>query len=279
MAKNKYMDYRLRLSLFLLIICSVLKAQDSVSFTMHYLPEHRYTQSSLQKMSMRIEYSGSDSVLNALKENGMPNPVINDYEVTMKTVTTTGKLNEQKKMPITMEFTQANNQKGTVIIPKGTKMVGSVEENKMPVFNSIESKDMDESTKETFLKTFQNTLAQIPLPDKKMIAGDEFSQNIPISLPVGSVTLKMDIHTTYKLISVTDKLANFDITMKCTLNYEEFSATGGGTGDGIMTFSREKGYPLKNNLQYKMNITATEGPVIIKLTMTSKSEQEYTINN
>jgi hypothetical protein len=267
MIKNVY------LISFQLILSYSSYSQDSILFHSNYLPQHIYNNTTTQKFHLEMTYSGSDTVLNKLKEKGITNPSITNREMNFKTTTSTGYLNAENKVPVQLEFIMAHDQDGNSIIPEGTKMFGFVSAYKLPVFDSVASDNMGEEAKTVFLKRFRNFLSQVSIPDKKMTVGDQFTQTTPINLPLGPINLGMIISITYKLVSVTDNTADFNLTMKFSINMnnEEFDATGGGEGNGVMVFDRINQYPLKYELHNKMDVTANKNQVLIRAILTSHS--------
>ena len=82
------------------------------------------------------------------------------------------------------------------------------------------------------------------------------------------------------MLSVTDNTADFNLTMKFSINMnnEEFDATGGGEGNGVMVFDRINQYPLKYELHNKMDVTANKNQVLIRAILTSHSLYLININ-
>jgi hypothetical protein len=137
---------------------------------------------------------------------------------------------------------------------------------------------MNEHTKEVFLKTFQNILSQIPLPDKKMIPGDEYTQKAPMTVPVGFGNINMLISITYKLKDYSDSLANFDLSVKMNMNTgQDFPAVGSGEGSGVMIYDRRSSYPLEHKMNYTMDMTADSKGLKVHVVLKSESENEYRI--
>lgn len=267
MIKNIYLVF------FLIILSYSSYSQDSILFHSNYLPQHIYNNTDTQKFHLEMTYSGNDTILNKLKEKGITNPVITNREMNFKTITSTGYLNAENKIPVQLEFIMSDDQDGNSMIPEGTKMFGFVLPYKLPVFDSIALDNMGEEAKTAFLKRYRNFLSQVSIPDKKMIVGDQFTQTTPINLPLGPFNLGMIFSITYKLVGVTENTADFNLAMKFSINMnnEEFDATGGGEGNGVMVFDRINQYPLKYELHYKMDVNARKNQVLIHAILTSHS--------
>lgn len=244
------------------------------------MPQLIYNQTVSQKIHMVLTYGGNDSAMSILKEKGISNPVIIDRETRMNAIVTTGIFNTENRMPVQLEFVKTEDKDGNPIIRAGTKMIGTAAKDKLPVFDSIVSDNMDKEVKEDFLKSFQNMLSQFSLPDKKMAVGNTFSQVTPINLPIGPIACKMILTTTYKLISLNDSLANFNMNIKYSMdmNSDELAATGGGTGSGIMIFDRINEYPLKYGSDFTMDLVSNKNSLSMHAVLNSSSLNECTIS-
>ena len=267
-------------STLLFVFCGF--AQDSVLFKMHYLQNHLYKQTVKQKTHTEINYSGRDELMQTLKERGIQNPTKTDQETSFKAAVTTGKLNDNDIMPIEMSFVEPVYSNSAVIIPANTKVLGSVSHYGIPQFDSVVADGMDEEFKKGFMVGMQSVLSQIKLPEKKMAKGDEFVQKTPITIPLGLVTVKMDVTTTYKLIDFNDSEAYFDLLTVSTISMdadEKVAATGGGEGSGKFVYNRLKDFPSLFNLSSTMDITTEVSPMKIHLVLNNESEYNYEITS
>ena len=76
---------------------------------------------------------------------------------------------------------------------------------------------------------------QIKFPDKPLKPGDSFTQAMPMNIPISKDNnLKMDGGVIYKLVSISDGKAYFDIvpnlSMMFTIKNTVVNLTGTGTG-------------------------------------------------
>lgn len=265
-------------SILIFMFCRA-QAQDSILFQMHYLPQHVYTQTGSQDFNIILTYSGSDSAMDAMKEKGIENPVYTDRKINMKSIITTGILNSENKMPVELEFVSAKDKEGNSIIPAGTKMLGMIEKNKMPVYDSIVSDSINESDKQKLLNTLQNILSQINLPNKKMTTGDKYTIATPVTIPLGSLSFKMIFSTTYQLVNLNDSLAIFKTDLKYTIDMNSglMDASGGGEGGGKIIVDRRNEYPLKYETNYLMNLKAIKNSLSLEALLKETSVIEYNI--
>ena len=162
---HKYKDFKTTPDIFafmkkyiavigLLLLCNYLsKAQDSISFNMHYLPMHKYEQTAIQQLISTTTFSGNDSLLTVLKAKGVSNPMIVNKSMTVKAVTITGAYNDNDKMPIELKYQDTTDKDGNILIPKGAGFFGTVQKNAMPNFDSIVLPDKNDiTTKERSFK-------------------------------------------------------------------------------------------------------------------------------
>ncbi len=273
---NKHI-YTLLITLVLFGNCY---SQDSVQLHITYLPTHVYNQNVSQKTQTVVSYRGSDSILTVLKQKGIQNPEKKNVGSIIKSTITTGIFDGKNKMPVELEFSNAEDLDGNSIIPSGTRLIGSALNSQIPVFDSIISDNMDEEFKDTFLKTFKNFLSQFELPNKKMALGDMYTQITPFNMPIGSINFKMNIETIYKLVNLNDSLANFDIAMKFTMdmNADNSNASGSGEGNGTMVYDRVNQFPVKNETSLNMDLKMDKNPISIEVVLQSTSINETIIS-
>ena len=128
----------------------------------------------------------------------------------------------------------------------------------MPKLDSIVSKDLDETFKNSLLQTLQSTFSQLALPEKKMKIGESFSQESPLKIPVATITFDMLITTTYKLISIQNQIANFDIfqdyALKISDHNQEFKINASGDGKGKLNYNIPNHFATQFNLDIELNL-------------------------
>jgi len=208
-----------------------------LDFKIGYAPEMVYQQIVEQSSDTELQYIASPEILEKLKSSGVENPTLAKNSTIMESVFKTGKTGKDGFFPVTIEFLKSTNSENKIIIPDGTFIYGKASASTMPQLDSIVSKDLDASFKSTLLQTMQTMFSQIALPEKKLKVGESFVQETPLSIPVAGISFDMKISTTYKLISMTNQIANFDIIQKYILDVVvtegqkyNITADGGGTG-------------------------------------------------
>lgn len=233
-------------------------SQEGIHFKVQYKPETSYNQTITQKSDTYLKYSGSRKFLRKLKHRGIQNPTITNASSGMESVIKTGKLTDSINFPLTIEFLKSTRSDGKIYIPDGTLMYGHATHENLPKLDSIVSNELDEEFKETVLKSMQSIFSQITLPEKDIKVGEEFSNETPLSIPIGGITIDMRITTRYRLVSILNGMGNFDISQDCTflstIEDHTLNATGNGTGKLIYDISNNYYLNYQTDLAMEMNM-------------------------
>jgi hypothetical protein len=151
---------------------------------------------------------------------------------------------------LTIEFLKTTNSDNKIVIPNGTIIYGKGTVGNLPTLDSIASDGLSDELKKSMLQTIQATFSQINIPERKVKVGDVFAIDTPLSIPIAGIQLDMTITTNYKLVSITNNIADFDIsqvyTMKTTATKYNLNSTGTGTGKLL--------YDVVNNFNLKYQI-------------------------
>lgn len=233
-------------------------SQDSLSFKSKYLPEKKYNQTIEQTSNTELKYFGSDEFLTKIKNKGIQNPTMTSKTSLMECIIKTGLLNNKSTFPLTMEFAKITSSDGKKAMPDGTILYGNVLGDNIPTFDSISMTGMDEEVKNTVLQSMQSMYSQLNFPEKKLKVGDEFTRESPLSLPISDVTVEMAITTKYKLKSILDGIASFDIsqiyTVKSTIT--KYIITANGNGEGKLLYDVKNNFYLKYQLDNNLEMNA-----------------------
>jgi len=252
-----------KIILLLLILIQIScnsQTKDELTFKVQYKPETKYSQTIVQTSHADTKYSGSEEFLQKLKDKGVQNPTITEKEKKIESVFKTGKLTDGTNFPLTIQFVKTTSSDGKKDIPDGTLIYGHGSIGNMPTLDSIVSSGLDEEFKQTLLQAMQSTFSQLSFPENKVKINESFSRESPLSIPIAGVTIEMAITTNYKLLSITNGIADFDVsqvyTMKTTITKYTIKATGSGKGKLL--------YDVSNNYYLKYQID-TEMGMNIKL--------------
>jgi len=262
--------------IFLLLSVFKARAQDGILFKIKYMPGYSYQMSSAIKFKINPSLSGDTAIINKIKAQGIQQPINLDIGMDVKSSVNTGKLNANKSFPITFIKGDAEINgtiNGTVIpIPahpsNGSKIYAhSLEDGTYRVDSVSGSTLKDTSTK--FISQMINSIQhQVKFPEHPLKVGDSFTQEIPLNLPISANSISIKIKVIYKLISVSDGNAYFDMSqdLNMALTIKNVIVNLSGTGSGKMTYNIKNHFPsryeselninLKGSVD-KLNITAT----------------------
>lgn len=244
--------------LFFIPFFNYSQSEKTLDFKMGYSPQTSYIQTIEQSLGNELIYSGSEDFLKKLKENGVENSTTTANTTVTESILKTGKLEKDGNFPVIIEFIKSTSSDQKVIIPNGTLIYGKASTASMPKLDSIVSKDLDATFKNSLLQTLQSTFSQLALPEKKMKIGESFSQENPLKIPVATLTFDMLITTTYKLINIQNQIANFDIVqdyvLKIADNDQQFDINASGNGNGKLDYNIPNHFATQFNLDIELNL-------------------------
>lgn len=258
------------LLLFISIQLSVAQNKNEFQFKIQYNPETKYDQTLDQTSYLEMKYAGEADFMQTLKDKGVQNPTIIDNHSIIESVMKTGKLTNKTYFPLTIEFLKTTNSDNKTQIPDGTIIYGKGTLGNMPTLDSIVSKGLNEEFKKGILETMKATFAQINIPERKVKVGDVFDIDTPLSIPVASLQMDMTITTTYKLLSIKNNVADFDISQVYTMktNTTKFPMNATGTGKGKLLYDVVNNF----NLKYQIDMEMSANMKIEKIELDIKSK-------
>lgn len=244
--------------LFLFLVAAHLcsaQSKNEFQLKVQYNPETSYDQIMDQTSHLEMKYSGDPEIMQKLKDKGIQNPTINDNHSIVESVYKTGKLSAKKDFPLTIEFLKTTNSDNKIAIPDGTIIYGKGTLGSTPTMDSIVSKGLSEELKKSILQTLQATFAQINIPERKVKLGEVFALDTPLSIPISGMQLDMTITTTYKLLSLKNNVADFDISQVYTMKSSttKFPINATGTGKGKLLYDVIHNFNLKYQMDMEMS--------------------------
>lgn len=247
-----------KLFLFLLLISlhfCIAQNKNEFLFKIQYNPETKYDQTMDQTSHLEMKYAGDVDFMQKLKDKDVQNPTVIDNHSVIESVMKTGKLTNKTYFPLTIEFLKTTNSDNKTTIPDGTIIYGKGTLGNMPTLDSIVSKGLSEEFKKGLLQTMQATFSQINIPERKVKVGDVFDIDTPLSIPVANIQMDMTITTTYKLLSIKNNVADFDISQVYTLktNTTQFPINATGTGKGKLLYDVVNNFNLKYQIDMEMS--------------------------
>lgn len=269
------------IAFLLLQVWAFGQTKNEVLFKIQYKPQATYS-NTIQLTSQNIfTYGGSEEILADLKESGMENPMTLDQNSTIKTVFRTGKIKGGKEFPIQIEVTDVSESDGgKSVLPKGLVFYGNCAESGLPKLDSLSGISYDESTKKALLDVTRDLFLQIDIPEKRIKVGDTFSQSMPISIPGGPAEAIMDVVADYKLISITNNFANFDIQITYKINsgaIDSIQAIGKGTGK--MTYDTKNFYITKHESNTEISLDIKDKEIDFSIKSKQSMVQTSTLTN
>lgn len=250
------------------------QTNDELTFKVQYKPEKKYSNTIKQTSYSETTYSGSEEFLTLLKDKGVQNPTITNKKTTIESISKTGKSKDGTNFPLTIEIIKTTSSAEKKDIPDGLLIYGHGSNGNMPTLDSIVSKNIDEHFKKTLLQAMQSTFSQLNLPERKVKVGEKFSTETPLSIPVADMTIDMIITTNYKLLNITNDIADFDVssvyTMKTSVTKYTIHATGNSKGKLL--------YDISNNyyLKYQTDTELEMNTKLDKFNLNIKNKSSYT---
>jgi len=269
-----------------------LKAQQSATFKMKYLPDHKYTTDLTMGMDLNVNMTGNQAIIDKLTAQGITLPLALKLNVNLNGDITSGKKAADNSFPLMINLALGDlsvNIGGNVMNPLKGKNIGvkvyahDTPDGKIQADSSFvnDKKDTAKTAMNGVLTSMQK---QIKFPDHPLKVGESFTQEVPMNLPMtgkmGLSFTKTTVKTTYTLVSIAGGKANFDIsqTMDLELTVKTAKATLTGDGTGKLVYGIADNYPLSldDNLKMKLNVTA--GTMVIDGSANLNINSKYTVN-
>jgi len=251
-------------------------AQDAVLFKMQQMPNHKYTSEIGMGMDIHVNMTGNQAILDKLKAKGVTMPVAVKLNISGNMNMSTGKAAADNSFPVMVALglqdlsIDFNGQKIEPLKGKDidVKVFGHNEADGTMVADSsfVNGKKDTARSSSNMLSAFKK---QVKFPDHPLKVGDSFTHEAPINLPsttkLGINATKTLVKTTYKLISIADGKAYFDVAqdldIEMTIKGLNASITGGGTGK--LVYSIKDSYPLSLDNTVNMKLKVTAGTMIV----------------
>lgn len=278
----------------LVLLClgvSQLWAQQGVVFKIKYLPNRNYKSNISVDMKINATVTGDQQIIDKLKEQGITQPVNANLAIALGGVMKTGAVASDNSMPVDMDYKISNisvtaNGKEIPIPPKATekdiKLVGHISQDWKIKLDSANGKAVADTAQQKMQQMMTMLQKQIQFPDKSLKPGDSFTQGAPMNIPVGKdgSNAKVDAGVTYKLVSIADGKAYFDMIPNFSLNFQvkDISVDMSGAGTGKMVYSIKDNFPLSKEGNINMKIKVTSPKVHVDGTATVTSKYDVTIN-
>lgn len=217
--------------------CSKPKPE-GIILKVQYQPEKTYNISTIRGTETVITYSGEDMAMRKLKSMRIKNPTISRVKTKTDTELETGKGQTDKSFPVSLTYKKTMSLDGKNEIPVGTVVHGEIKGEHLPIFSHVVSDKLDFDQKAQLLQTVRSTFEQFKFPDQRLKIGDQFSTDRPATLPMEGSTIKIVVTTNYKLLSIKNNLAQFELSQSYLMTPKTMdnSFTGSGNGKGQLSY-------------------------------------------
>lgn len=270
----------------LLFIGVGAKAQKQMMFKMVVAPKHDYALLMKMNLNMEMNVTGDTAMINKMKGSGQAFPIVMVMESGTNGDIKTGALNAANKIPFTMTMQtlpskMTMNGKETPIPMPATNetMFGTYTTDGKMTLDSIAGKKIDDATKAAMIKMIDGMKAAVKFPDTPMKIGDTFTQDTPMDLPISGMASKLNSKTTFKLISIDNNKAYFDLKYELTMdmNGSAMAIKMAGGGDGKMVFDIAASYPtaMQSNMNVNYSMTMPQAATM-KMDGKMKMVMDYT---
>ena len=257
----------------ILFVTLSTQAQE-VFVKVQYKENTTYKQVTKTVTDLKMTYGGSQEILDALKAQGVENPMVQKQETDVTTTTKTAKAGKDKVIPFTMALDMGGEQ-GAML--GKVNFYGNIKPGQGPAIDSIYAPQMEANVKDMMKKMLDGMLKQAVFPETKVKVGGTFKQEVPMELPMGPITFNLKSTTTYKLTKVEGNNAYFDtdiiITMDGTIEGQDVKASGAGKGKSV--------YDIKNNFMVKTDAAADMNMAMemqgVKMDIATKTDTKQTV--
>jgi len=242
----------------LLLTATQLKAQTSVLFRTKYLPYHTYSATTKMEMNIEMDYDGDPQTLKQIKASGAKLPVLMKVETDLNSDLKTRAFNLNHEVPFTMSI-QQGQPKLTVNglatpVPDGASnqiVYGKYSQTGKVSIEGIQGIVLTDSAKAAVMGLIKTIQANVEFPKLPIKVGDSFAQESDMDVPIPGFNAKMMMKITYKLLSITNGKAIFNMDFIAVIDKK--SAAAGmdmaGTGNGKFV------YDIGTNYAESMNET------------------------
>lgn len=231
---------------------------DNIALKISFQPETNYNYSSEQTLQTLITYSGKEKSLRELKSRGIQNPTIINKKSITQALIKTGKLEvDNKVFPVRAEYVSVITNNGNKAAPVNATFHGKCLMDSLPVFDVAVASGLDKQSKMVLLELWQKSFSQLSFSGQKLKVGEELVTKTPSSIPMEGSEIEMIVTTRYKLISIKNSIADFDISQQYALNPKLMDNSFQGTvkGKGHLVYDTEHSVIMNHTLDTEMELT------------------------
>jgi len=273
----------------LLFLFSNLHAQQGVVFKIKYLPNHTYQGTVNMTINAKATLSGNDTIISKLTSQGITQPLALNVKMEMKGNTQTGPVGANNMFPLTMKYNFENlsgDLNGNDIpmpmdkLAGGMSIYGHVGPDGKLKADSISGGKVHDTSEVKVSQMMNGIQKNIKFPDHPMKIGETFTQDMPVNLPVAGKSMNIDSKVVYKLISIADGNAYFDLQQSMNMSIPISGATINlnGMGAGKLVYSIKDNFATDYSTNITLKVTGEIKTLKIDATAEMNMEYKYTVN-
>jgi hypothetical protein len=242
--------------LLILFSCSKPPKPEGLILKVQYQPEKTYGITTIRGAETVITYSGQNIAMQKLKRMGVKNPTISKVKTKTVTELLTGKKAADQSFPVTLTYKKTMSLDGKNEIPEGIVVQGQIEGAEPPVFNKVNSGTLEYNQEVQLLQIIQSNFDQFKFPEKRLKIGDQFSIDRPLSMPMEGSTIDILVTTNYKLLSIKNEMAQFELSQSylMTPKMMDNSFSGTGSGKGQLSYDMNNSMITDYSIQTELNM-------------------------
>jgi hypothetical protein len=251
--------------LSLLLFAFTAEAQKSVTFKFKYLPNHNYDGTLTIGINCNVTLKGDTQIINKLKAKGVSQPVVLNVAVKLNSNTKTGPPDANGIFPLVMTYKMdtLNVNVGGKAIPipskinSGINIYGHAGADGKLKADSIGGGKMKDTSQQKMSQAMNSIQNMIKFPDHPLHIGDTFTQDMPFNIPVPGNNMTTNAKVVYKLVSITNGNAYFDVTqsMNMTIPIKGESVTLTGAGTGKVVYDIKNSFPVDYKSTINLNFS------------------------
>ena len=189
---------KLLASAILVLIQFLANAQEQVTFKVQYFPGKTYKTTTVSSANVEMNFKGDSAKLKEAAAAGFKLPMLMEMLQEFSMTAKAGSLRADKRVPITLTYDKVNltQKMNGQKLPKagsssfaGAKIEGSAGDDGKLQIDTIVG-DLSPDLKKLIQNMIASVQNNIAFPTKPLKIGDKFSQELPLTMPMGQTPMK-----------------------------------------------------------------------------------------
>lgn len=258
-----------------LLVSQSLLAQQTLKFSVKYLPMQNYATTMKMDMDMTMNIDDATMAL-AMKAAGQPAAMLMKMNMGVAMNMATLAQTAKKDVPFTMTYgdvTASGSMNGQELPIPQTDLKGIIftghysNDTKKVGIDGIQSGTADDAKKAAAQAQLAQVFNQYTFPDTTLKIGDSFQQNIPLTIPTAAGNTEVNTTIKYTLKEIKANEAVFDLSQTADAKIDIPQAGGEmvmkGTGAGTMVYDIANKFPARStiNMDFSFKMKAAGTPI------------------